>query len=76
MDADLRTGCEEVIAAFEECHARGFLWKSMGMCNEAKRALSQCLKVERMKRVAENRTGAQEKQAKVRALWKEIDENS
>ncbi len=64
------------MVAFEECHAKGFLWKSMGMCNEAKKALSQCLKAERMKRVAANRTGAQDKNAKIRAMWKEIEDNS
>lgn len=64
------------MAAFEECHAKGFLWKSMGMCNEVKRALSQCLRAERMKRVSANRGTAQDKNARVRAMWNDIDENS
>jgi len=62
--------------AFEECHANGFLWKSMGMCNDAKRALSQCLRAERMKRLAQNQSETKAKQTHIRALWKEVDENS
>ncbi|EPE04745.1 cmc1- cytochrome c oxidase biogenesis protein [Ophiostoma piceae UAMH 11346] len=75
LDAERQQGCAEVMAAFEECHARGFLWKAAGMCNDAKSKLSICLKAERSKRVTANRTDAQEKRQKVRALWKEIDEN-
>ena len=69
-------GCIEVMIAFEECHSKGFIWKSMGMCNEAKRALSQCLREERVKRVNSNRGNTEDKNAKIRAAWKEIDENS
>ncbi|EFX05350.1 cmc1-like, cytochrome c oxidase biogenesis protein [Grosmannia clavigera kw1407] len=69
-------GCAEVMAAFEECHAKGFIWKSMGMCNGAKTALNTCLKAERAKRVVANRSNAQDKNGKIRALWKEIDEQS
>ncbi|CAK7229894.1 hypothetical protein SBRCBS47491_007403 [Sporothrix bragantina] len=76
LDAARHQGCAEVMAAFEECHAKGFLWKSAGMCNEAKSKLSLCLKAERSKQVKANRTDAQEKRDKVRALWKDIDENS
>lgn len=64
------------MVALDECHAKGFLWKSMGMCNDAKEALNQCLRAERAKRVGANRTGAENKNAKIRAMWKEIDENS
>jgi len=62
--------------ALEECHAKGFLWKSMGMCNDAKQALSLCLRAERAKRVSTNRDNTQDKNAKIRAAWKDIDENS
>ncbi|CAK7202528.1 hypothetical protein SEUCBS139899_005252 [Sporothrix eucalyptigena] len=76
LDAERHAGCAEVMQAFEECHAKGFLWKSAGMCNEAKSKLSLCLKAERSKQVRANRTDAQEKRDKVRALWKDIDANS
>lgn len=62
--------------ALEECHDRGFLWKSIGMCNGAKEALSACLRAERRKRQDNNRDKAEDKKAKIRAAWKEIDENS
>ncbi|EHA54830.1 hypothetical protein MCOR27_008778 [Pyricularia oryzae] len=69
-------GCEEIVQAFEECHARGFLWKSMGMCNDLKRSLTECLKAERAKHQLENRNNTNDKMRQVRAKWKEIDENS
>lgn len=52
------------------------MWKAMGMCNGAKTALGTCLKAERAKRVAANRSEGQDKNGKIRALWKDIDENS
>ncbi len=64
------------MAAFEACHAKGFLWKAAGMCNDAKSKLGLCLKAERSKQVVANRQGAQEKREKIRTMWKEIDENS
>lgn len=62
--------------AFEQCHSRGFLWKAMGMCNNAKDALSECLRAERMKHLKTNQTDTKEKQERIRRAWKEIDENS
>lgn len=64
------------MVALEECHDRGFLWKSMGMCNGSKEALSACLRAERRKRQDNNRSKTQEKTDAVRAKWKEIDANS
>ena len=62
--------------AFEECHAKGFLWKSMGMCNDLKKELSQCLRAERVKHQTDNRSSAHEKRDRIRQAWKDIDENS
>lgn len=70
------TGCTEVMNALEECHANGFIWKSLGMCNDAKIALNQCLKGERSKRVSANQSATQQKNREIRAKWKEIEENS
>ncbi|KAK3940064.1 UPF0287-domain-containing protein [Diplogelasinospora grovesii] len=69
-------GCEEVMVALEECHARGFMWKAMGMCNDAKEDLVKCLRAERLKSQHANRSGAQEKRDKIRQRWKDIDANS
>lgn len=64
------------MTALEECHERGFLWKSMGMCNGAKEALSACLRAERRKRQDNNRSKSENKKDAIRQKWKEIDENS
>ncbi|KAL2271180.1 hypothetical protein VTJ83DRAFT_551 [Remersonia thermophila] len=70
------TGCEQVMIALEECHARGFLWKALGMCNNAKEQLVKCLREERVRHQTINRTEEQQKQARIRQKWKEIEENS
>lgn len=62
--------------ALEECHARGFMWKSLGMCNNTKKQLSQCLRAERSRHQDANRSRTTDKNGKVRQMWKEIDENS
>ncbi|KAI0396226.1 hypothetical protein F5Y17DRAFT_456166 [Xylariaceae sp. FL0594] len=71
-----RHPCEDVMNALEECHARGFLWMSMGMCNDAKRQVTLCLRAERLKRTAHNREVARAKREKTKQAWAEIDENS
>ncbi|KAK3498027.1 cytochrome c oxidase biogenesis protein Cmc1 like-domain-containing protein [Neurospora hispaniola] len=68
--------CYDVMVAFEECHARGFLWKSMGMCNELKEELAACLRAERFKTQKINQSSVADKKAIIRQKWKEIDENS
>ncbi|PQE10120.1 cytochrome c oxidase biogenesis cmc1 protein [Rutstroemia sp. NJR-2017a BVV2] len=70
------TACDEVMAALEECHARGFLWKCMGMCNSQKTAVNKCLRAQRLDRTAANREAAKLKREKVKAVWAEIDQNS
>jgi COX assembly mitochondrial protein 2 len=62
--------------ALEQCHAQGFMWKAMGMCNDAKTELGKCLRAERVKMQAANREGRSEKKDKIRQMWKEIDEKS
>jgi COX assembly protein 2 len=64
------------MVALEECHAKGFMWKAMGMCNGEKEALSKCLKAERVKMQNANRSSRSEKKEKIKQIWKEIDENS
>jgi COX assembly protein 2 len=64
------------MTALEECHARGFLWKSMGMCSDIKRDVNKCLRAERLERTAQNREQAKIKREKVNAIFAEIDANS
>lgn len=64
------------MTALDECHARGFLWKSMGMCTSVKHQVTLCLRGERLARTRENREKAKEKRAKVEQKWAEIEANS
>jgi len=64
------------MTALEECHARGLLWKSMGMCSNLKRDVNKCLRAERVDRTIKNREEAKEKRQKMKAVWAEIDANS
>ena len=64
------------MTALDECHARGFLWKSLGMCSEAKDRVTLCLRAERLKRTAANREAARANRQKIRKAWDEIDANS
>ncbi|KAG9233245.1 cytochrome c oxidase biogenesis protein Cmc1-like protein [Amylocarpus encephaloides] len=70
------TACEEVMSILDECHARGFLWKSMGMCNSAKTAVNKCLRAQRLERTRVNREVAKKKNEEIKEKWKEIDANS
>lgn len=64
------------MTALDECHARGFLWKSMGMCSGLKNEVNKCLRKARLERTARNREEARVKNQKIRAVWDEIDANS
>jgi len=64
--------CIDVINALEECHARGFLWKSIGMCNDAKTNLNACLWVQRQKRAANNREIARARRDKIKQKEQEL----
>lgn len=62
--------------ALDECHARGFLWKCMGMCNEAKTKVNMCLRAERLERTAKHREHAKKERARIKALFDDVDRNS
>jgi COX assembly protein 2 len=64
------------MTALDECHARGFMWKAMGMCTNLKSEVNKCLRAERLERTAENREKAKAKKEKIQAIWAEIDANS
>ena len=69
-------GCEEVMNALDECHARGFMWKAVGMCSGLKTEVNRCLRAERLDRTASNREAAKAKREKVKSIFAEIDANS
>ncbi|KHJ31053.1 putative cytochrome c oxidase biogenesis protein cmc1-like protein [Erysiphe necator] len=68
--------CEELMNALDECHAKGFLWKVVGMCNDDKNALNRCLREQRNLRTKANREAAKIKNKKIREQWADIDANS
>jgi COX assembly protein 2 len=66
------TACAEVITALEECHARGFLYKSIGMCNTLKSNVNACLGEQRKLRAAANREVARARRDKLRKTEKDL----
>ncbi|KAI5786394.1 cytochrome c oxidase biogenesis protein Cmc1-like protein [Peziza echinospora] len=69
-------GCDEIIAALDACHARGFLVKATGMCNGVKRDVTKCLRAERVERMRKHREPALVKRAEIKQMFKDIDANS
>ncbi|KAJ5385927.1 hypothetical protein N7509_008468 [Penicillium cosmopolitanum] len=61
--------CEEVMTALDECHARGFLYKAVGNCNDIKRDVNKCLSAERSDRAKRNRDDARNKRARIEEIW-------
>lgn len=55
--------------ALDECHARGFLYKALGNCNDVKHEVNKCLSNERWARAKRNRDQAREKRKRVEKLW-------
>ena len=64
------------MAVLDECHAKGFMHKVMGNCNDAKQDVNKCLRAERLERTAQNREKGKEKKKRIDRAWKEIDEES
>ena len=60
----------------DECHARGFMWKAVGMCNGAKTNVNKCLRAQRLERTKLNREAAKVKREEIKQKWAEIDANS
>jgi COX assembly protein 2 len=65
------TDCEEIMIALDECHARGFLWKALGQCNDIKREVNRCLGAERLERAKRNREKARENRSRIEKIWAE-----
>ncbi|PWY85195.1 UPF0287-domain-containing protein [Aspergillus eucalypticola CBS 122712] len=63
--------CEEIMTALDECHARGFIHKALGGCNDVKRDVNKCLAAERYARAKRNRDEAKEKRKKIERIWAE-----
>ncbi|OAL55696.1 UPF0287-domain-containing protein [Pyrenochaeta sp. DS3sAY3a] len=72
---EVQKTCADVVAALEECHERGFLWKVSGNCTDAKYKVNMCLRGLRLERTARNREAAKEKRQKIEKIWAELDAN-
>jgi COX assembly protein 2 len=68
--------CFEVMKALDECHARGFLYKAVGNCNDAKTAVNKCLRAARLERTRIHREEALKERARIKKVWAEVDEAS
>ncbi|PHH87794.1 hypothetical protein CDD83_8394 [Cordyceps sp. RAO-2017] len=64
--------CEDIIAALEECHSKGFMHKASGGCNEIKVKVNQCLREERAKMQADNRAAAKAKRDRIKEEQKAL----
>ncbi|EDU50866.1 Cmc1 domain containing protein [Pyrenophora tritici-repentis] len=72
---EVQKNCAEVVAALEQCHERGFLWKLTGNCTDAKHQVNMCLRGLRLERTRQNREEAKIKREKIKRVWQELDEN-
>ncbi|KAK2858403.1 hypothetical protein FQN49_004772 [Arthroderma sp. PD_2] len=63
--------CEEIMTMLDECHAKGFMHKVFGNCNDIKRDVNRCLYAERLKRASRNREKARENRARIEKIWNE-----
>lgn len=59
------------MTALDECHAKGFLWKAIGSCNDIKRDVNKCLSEQRAARAKANRDEARSKRKRIEAIWAE-----
>lgn len=59
--------------ALDECHARGFLYKAVGGCNDIKREVNRCLSGERQKKSRQNRETGLERRVRIEAIWDQMD---
>jgi len=57
--------------ALDECHARGFLHKAIGSCNDIKRDVNRCLAAERYARAKRNRDQARDNRSRIEKIWAE-----
>ena len=55
--------------ALDECHARGFLYKALGNCNDIKRDVNKCLSAERSARAKRNRDVARDNRKRIEQIW-------
>lgn len=60
--------------ALDECHARGFLYKAVGGCNEIKREVNKCLSGERAAKSGRNRETGLQRRHRIESVWAKMDD--
>ncbi|KAJ5761092.1 UPF0287-domain-containing protein [Penicillium odoratum] len=69
LHTSYNVNCEEIMTALDECHARGFIYKALGNCNDIKREVNKCLAAERFDRAKKNRETARDNRRKIEDIW-------
>ncbi|KAJ5510125.1 hypothetical protein LT330_007023 [Penicillium expansum] len=69
LHTSYNVNCEEIMTALDECHAKGFLHKVIGSCNDIKVEVNKCLSAERFERAKRNRDEARSNRRRVEEVW-------
>ncbi|KAF3386226.1 COX assembly mitochondrial protein 1 [Penicillium rolfsii] len=69
LHTEYNINCEEIMTALDECHARGFIYKALGNCNDIKIEVNKCLSAERFDRAKNNRDNARNKRRRIEEIW-------
>ncbi|KAL0074863.1 hypothetical protein J3Q64DRAFT_1198373 [Phycomyces blakesleeanus] len=67
-------GCYEAIQALDECHHANSFNRFIGLCNDAKKKVDKCLKEEFVANRAAQKAATDEKRARMKKIWKEMEE--
>jgi len=57
------------MTALDECHARGFIHKVLGNCNDIKTEVNKCLSAARYDQAKNNRDTARNKRQRIEEIW-------
>ncbi|EKV19086.1 Cytochrome c oxidase biogenesis protein Cmc1-like [Penicillium digitatum] len=77
LHTSYNVNCEEIMTALDDCHAKGFLHKVIGSCNDIKVEVNKCLSAERFDRAKRNRDEARSNRRRVEEIWakeRELDQ--
>ncbi|KAJ5921981.1 hypothetical protein N7516_009684 [Penicillium verrucosum] len=77
LHTSYNVNCEEIMTALDECHAKGFIHKAIGSCNDIKVEVNKCLSAERFDRAKRNRDEARSNRRRVEEIWakeRELDQ--
>ncbi|CAI7664130.1 unnamed protein product [Penicillium viridicatum] len=69
LHTSYNVNCEEIMTALDECHAKGFIHKAIGSCNDIKVEVNKCLSAERFDRAKRNRDEARSNRRRVEEIW-------